>query len=214
MALTVSEKEHFKTRLREHVNAMRDAIIAQEPNWEAKITAAAQAQVEERFDTKVLMKDLKKARAAVRAARDRVTALERALIAQVSGRKDKDIDPEAIGRERRSTYPYQDNNREFPDYPGNSQIIMQEQCARTARHLERQHPIGQQLNALNERVEAFIDMITTCGSHTQMQKVWNRICQEFDIFNPDKTVDERTPRKVNTSRKRSKSLDADTSATP
>lgn len=198
MGLTITEKEHFNKRVKDRVSLLTDQIKASDPTWKRDLQSQAIEFVEEQFGVQADMGLLEKLRDEQVSLATRVTDVERRIVATMRGLHPADCPID----DNRNVGGYRYNSpseipKTFQRYPGDAQKYMQAYCKYHLKQLKAAHPIGAQLEKLDDLRIDFEDEIAAAGSHKQLQDVWAKIKEKLGIFDAD---EKRQPRKVSTAR--------------
>lgn len=197
MALTVTEKDHFRNRLRDKVAQIKAALEAENVAWRKEVREHAVAQLERQYGIQDQLAELQELRAAAARAGEKVRAAEEALVATMRG-----LAPEDVKITQRTARPYSLNSADyFARYPHPASGWMNAHCEQLVKALTRSHPVGAKLADLEELHFEIQDEIAAAGTHKQIAEVWERAKLKFDL------VDEggkRRSRKIDTTRAASK----------
>lgn len=216
MALTVSEKDHFRKRIRESAKALADSINARELNWQRDLRKIAADQIKQELGLEELLNRREEIEARRETLHEKHQREEAQLKAKQTNEKvvlkdeQRDITNEIMSK--LNGYEQDDSNVptvqqgiwstrrvEFTRYPGDSGTQVKQFIDMRFQALLHTHPLGQQLIALEKvRAEAE-DAITTAGTHKQLHDVWEGIKEQLQIV--EKGGESRQPRKVKTERK-------------
>ena len=170
--------------------------------WRRDIQSKAITYVEEQFETVPLMQELAELRQHRADVENDITQLSRVIIAKLRGVDPEDVpDMETLDRRRRNNYygSRDDLCECFERYPGDASEIMFELAVDQRDAMINAHPTGAKLAELDELEMRCMDRITTCGTHRQMQEVWEDIQSQLNIFD-EETEEQRRPRRVSTAR--------------
>lgn len=209
MGLTVTEKEHFKNRLRSRVKERMAAVRGDNPKWERDLRQQAVELTAQRFDVEKDLATLEKYHNQVDALNDKIATLERAVCTKITGLKSTDIDADGPSRPAyyRNRYGVQredspnddimDGIGQYARYPRGIQDAVKAQVKHEFLRLRDLHPIGRRINELRTQRQEFEDRITACANHRALQELWAEACAAVEM-----PVDDggRQPRGVHTDR--------------
>lgn len=190
MGLTATEKDYFRKRLNEEIEAAKTRTLATDPTWERDITKQAQEQVEKLFGVDKLMQKLEKLREAKREINAQIETVSAEIVSQMSGRSAEDVN---------RTSRYRNSDDEFSRYPERAADYMRAHCQNEGYRLKDMHPVGKALRTLQNKQTEVLDQITIASSHKQLEQIWAAACKELQIFDG---IEKRQPRKVETRRKK------------
>ena len=207
MAITVTEKEHFQSRLKMRATELYADILNSDTHWSRDLAAQAISLVEDNYGVKDMLAELVLWRRRKRKVTDKLARLETAFAAHMRGLQPDSINVTSSGHNSYTRWNGGQISLELPDaftdddfkqYPGMAQNIMQEHARFEFRRLLKMHPVGQRLTKLRDQYHEFNDRLLGCASHAQLATIWHQLAETFNLIMEE--TQERQTRKIETAR--------------
>jgi len=187
MGLTLTEKAHFQTRLREKIDGITNGLSCVD-TWERDLRIMAEESVACKFKVAELLVELSEAKLQFAAVELVISDITSKIVAKITGQFEQDVD----ANWRESRYG---NFNDYQQYPDGARSIIRTFVECELRVLTDNHPIGKKKLAMQNLYTQFVDKLTLCGSHKQLSELWKEVQVTLDeLCSP---VTTRTLRSIN-----------------
>jgi hypothetical protein len=157
MGLTVTEKEHWKDRIRKRIDAKVEQLLAEHPEFLPRITAKARVAADKSLNIAGLRRKIKKLQEKQAVLAEQIKTAQTQLVCRVTGITE--------AKYRRDSYHY---DRELETAYGR----------RLDSHkamLMAKAPLGRQILGLQQEAEEILDTVWLATSPVQVKALWEQV---------------------------------------